>query len=408
MSYSVLVIFSCPGDQARLRLDREHRYLQKIIDLKDAQEKVRILQATTLNDIIEAVSHSDLRVIHFSGHGSSESIYIERSENSEKGEELDVNTLSAILQEHCPRLEALILSSCYSAEGTNNLIQSASKIIAVEGEADDDAAIEFSKQFYEHYLSGISIDKSVTRAQIYLQANNIADSFRVLVARRGLLGHEGTPLVQTVKNKLTEESILIDVDDVESSFERLKIDREEFISKLSSKIKIHHWLVYQTSDMEHAILSFGRYHAIFSWEIGMDLIKCKKIIQLKEDISEKESDAWLGLALRYNQLFALPYRAYRADSQQNGLSRKKLNRHHIRPFKITVEKFFSEETESSAMIRKIIPEDIKLFAPTIIHNFNLATEEFSEENFSRAIIHLETTLSAIHSVLELLTEKLSK
>ncbi|MCI5163965.1 MAG: CHAT domain-containing protein, partial [Candidatus Electrothrix sp. AX5] len=154
MSYSVLVIFSCPKDQARLRLDREHRYLQKIIDLKDAQEKVRILQATTLNDIIEAVSHADLRVIHFSGHGSSESIYIEKSASSEKGEELDVNTLSAILQEHCPRLEALILSSCYSADGVNSLIQSASKIIAVEGEAGDEAAIEFSKQFYEHYLSG--------------------------------------------------------------------------------------------------------------------------------------------------------------------------------------------------------------------------------------------------------------
>lgn len=408
MSYSVLVIFSCPSDQARLRLDREHRYLQKIIDLKDAQEKVRILQATTLNDVIEAVSHSDLRVIHFSGHGSSESIYIERSANSEKGEELDVKTLSAILQEHCPKLEALILSSCYSADGVNSLIQSASKIIAVEGEAGDEAAIEFSKQFYEHYLGGISIDKSVTRTQIYLQANNIADSFRILVARRGLLGHEGSPLVQTVKNKLTEESILIDVDDVESCFERLKIDREEFISKLSSKVKIHHWLVYQTSDMEHAILSFGRYHAIFSWEIGMDLIKCRKIIQLKEEVSEKETDAWLGLALRYNQLFALPYRSYRADSLQGDLPGRKLNRHHIRPFKITVEKFFSEETESSAMIRKIIPDEIKLFAPTIIHNFNLALEEFSEENFSRSIIHLETTLSAIHSVLELLTEKLSE
>ncbi|MCW5200518.1 hypothetical protein VU07_01690, partial [Desulfobulbus sp. F4] len=124
---------------------------------------------------------------------------------------------------------------------------------------------------------------------------------------------------------------------------------------------------------------------------------------------EKEANSCLGLALRYNQLFALPYRAYRNYSALEDESPgSRVNNHQIRPFKITVEKFFSEDTESSEMIKKIIPDEIKLFAPTIIHNFNMALEEFSEENSSRTIVHLETTLSAIHSVLELLTEKLSE
>lgn len=409
MNYSVLIIFSCPKNQDRLRLDREHRVIQKIIESKISHVKIRILQAATINDLIEAISSPGLRVVHFSGHGSHHSIYLEKSEYSDVGEELNANILSIIIQEHCPNLEALILSSCYSSSGIDCLVKSASKIITVEGEAEDKAAIEFTKHFYENYLSNESIDKSIIRAQLYLQAHNIADSFRILVTRRGFSEESSHPLIQAVKNKLTEESILIDVNDVESSFVRLKINRDEFISKLASKINIHHWLVYQTSDMEHAILSFGKFHAIFSWEIGMDLIKCRKIIRLKNGVSEKQSNAWIGLGLRYNQLFALPYRSYRhADSFKDEHPRTKLNRHQLRPFKLTVENFFSEHTESSESIREAIPDDIKLFAPTIIHNFNFAMDEFLQDDYSQSVIHLETTLSAIHSVLELLTDKLSE
>ncbi len=409
MSYSVLMVFSCPNDQKRLRLDREHSWLKKIIDSKDAQGKIKILQAATINELIEAISSPNLRVVHFSGHGSHNSIYLEKTLDEDVGEELNVKILSKILQEHCPNLETLILASCYSADGINQLIKSASKIITVKGEAGDNAAIEFTKHFYENYLNGVSVDKSIIRAQLYLQAHNIADNFRILVTRRGLSGEHHHPLIQAVKNKRTEESILIDISDVESCFELLTINRDEFISKLASKIKIHHWLVYQTSDMEHAILSFGRYHAIFSWEIGMDLVKCRKIIRLKKGVSEKQSNAWIGLALRYNQLFALPYRSYRnAEPLTNGSPSEKLNRHQLRPFRLTAENFFSEQTEFSEAIQDTIPDDIKLFAPTIIHNFNLAMEEFSQENSSQSIIHLETTLSAIHSVLELLTENLSE
>lgn len=402
MKYSVLVVFSCPGDQPRLRLDKEHRFFQQIIDEKKVHEKVKIMQAATISDLVDGLSSPYLQVLHFSGHGSQNAIYLEKTENSDQGNELNSDILSKLIQEHCPALETLILASCYSAASIDLLKNSASKVITVEGEAGDHAAIEFSKHFYTSYFNGISIDKSILRTQLYLQANNLDEQFQVLVTRQDDKTSNSKPYLQAVKNKITEEATLIDVSEIETYFERLIVPRKEFLSLLITKMRIHQWLVYQNTNMDHAILSFGKYHAVFSWEAGMNIIKCKKIIRLRESVSDKQADAWLGLAARYNQLYSLPYRMSSNNRQ------RKLNNHQIRPFKITVEKYFSEMTREATAIRKTIPEEMKMFAPTVIHNFNLGLEEFSEGNFSQAIIHFETALSAIHSVLELLTETFSE
>src|SRR5439155_7420868 len=104
---------------------------------------------------------------------------------SAEGFELSAFHLASLVSSHCPQIEALILSSCYSAESSNVLMTSAPFVVTVEGPADDNAAIEFTRLFYDNFLTCRSVERSLARAQIALQALNYDRGLQIYVTRRG-------------------------------------------------------------------------------------------------------------------------------------------------------------------------------------------------------------------------------
>jgi hypothetical protein len=403
ISKPVLVVFSNPEDSTRLRLDREQRVLEELQRKHGPTAVFRTLTAATVDDLTrELRDDPSLRIVHFSGHGSPEGIYLETSPASATGFELSASHLASLVSSHCPKLEALILSSCYSAESSNVLMTSAPFVVTVEGPADDNAAIEFTRLFYDNFLSSRSVERSLARAQIALQALNYDLGLQIYVTRRGEELSKGRKTLQSIKSGLREETVLIDITDVELQIETLDIAKGHFLALLANKIYIHRWLYLESVDMEYAVFPIGKYFAVFSWNNGMDILTCRRILRPKSSATQDGCDAWMGLSFRYNQLFALAYRRER-ESIYAGMQEKL--KYALDEFELCVGRFFGVEgsardPKASRAIKEAIPDQFKLASPLINENMTAAARYLAQEEYSRVVIHLETTLSLIHGVLD--------
>ncbi|HKQ75690.1 MAG TPA: CHAT domain-containing protein [Blastocatellia bacterium] len=400
---SILIVFSNPEDSGRLRLDREQRILDEIQRKYNTKDTIRILSAATIEDLINSLRQPFLRIVHFSGHGSPHGVYFEASPTSGTGVELASDKLAGLINSHAPQVEALILASCYSADSNLVLRQAAPYVITVEGPADDNAAIKFTKSFYENFFESQSVEISLTRTQIELQSLELDEGLQIYVTRRGEYLSKDRVTLQSIKRTFDEETFLIDVTDINDQIDKLDMPKGKFLSLLANKIYIHKWLYYSSFDMEYAVFPIGKYFAIFSWKHGMDLLVCRRILRLKEKVPDEQCDLWMRLSFRYCQLFSLQYRRER-QAIYPGIN-KKLE-FAIRQFGSCVTSFF-ENRESLSHLKNIIPEQIKMAVPLLIENYNAAQESLHQEDYSQVIVHLETTLSLIHGILDGLVDELA-
>ena len=144
----VLVLFSNPDDTSRLRLDKEHRAIAKVLDeLRLSPGIVQRLHAVTLKDALEAMRTLHAEIIQFSGHGSDDGIYLDRSDHL--GSELvNAERLSSLIKTAASPPRALILLSCFSSSAVGSLGTVAPYLITLIGEANDGACAEFAAAFY--------------------------------------------------------------------------------------------------------------------------------------------------------------------------------------------------------------------------------------------------------------------
>jgi hypothetical protein len=393
---SILIAFSNPADSHRLRLDREQRALRELL-APDDFKSIRFLTAATVDDLAEALSVGNLRVVHFSGHGSETGFYFESSGEGESGQELSAEALAELISQHCPNLQALILASCYSASSCQALRGVATYVVTVEGPADDTAAIAFARNFYSLYFRRRPIEAAVDATKATLQANGIADGFRIFVSRRSDVTGANRTLLAATTDVLKKETIFIDITDIEEDISRLPIARDDFFSLLSDRVRIHRWMTFDSVDMECAVLPIGPFFGLFSWQCGMDYIRCRRIIHLKPDASTEACDLWMRLSFKYNQLFALSIRQT-IDVVPAGMSRK---------VEYAVERFQSliryiQGTNVAGQLRELVPDQARVALPLMDEHFSQAVENASRDELSNAIIHMETTLSFLHSILDAL------
>ncbi|PZN85617.1 MAG: hypothetical protein DM484_01420 [Candidatus Methylumidiphilus alinenensis] len=75
----VLVLYANPADTDRIRLDKEHRAIDQALLTSCLPTDIVIRRhATTFNDLVTALADTEFSIFHFSGHGSSNGIYLQR------------------------------------------------------------------------------------------------------------------------------------------------------------------------------------------------------------------------------------------------------------------------------------------------------------------------------------------
>lgn len=176
----VLAMIADPSDQARLNMAHER---QRLLDALGPLErmgllKLRWVEGQTVHDLHQALLQRDWHIFHFIGHGAfdpnQQEGVLALANEQRKTHLLSATDLARLLAQR-PSLRLAVLNSCQGATGNRqNLFSStaatlASKripaVLAMQYEISDQAAIDFTRGFYNSLAAGLPVDSAVTQAR---------------------------------------------------------------------------------------------------------------------------------------------------------------------------------------------------------------------------------------------------
>lgn len=392
----ILVFYSMPSNMDRLSLDEEERGIDQILrDLHLEPSVIKRLHATTIDDLTRTLMENEVEIVQFSGHGDSEGILL-RDRYLPKAMLIPAEQSAQILLETSPKLRAAIFMSCYSAESIPQLIDSAPYLITVMGSADDTAASEFVVKFFEAYLRFGSIERAFNIAQNFIVIIKKINDLNVILSRRALIKGESRILFRVFPSG-KDDSILVDLTDAENDIASLNISRDAFLGLLTRKIRIHRWIF--TASRQRVILPLGPYFGLFSWEDANDVVFCNRILRLKQEVDENTLAAWASLIVAYNDHFMDPHRI--ASEAPDAFIKKSLTE-----YQKTYETFFNTSNKA-ASLRNAAPEQFKASRAVISANLDMAETKFHQDDHKSVMIYLEHALSAMHNLIDELTNILT-
>jgi hypothetical protein len=176
----VLAMIADPSDQARLDIAAERqRLLNALAPLEQlGLLKLRWVEGQTVQDLHQALLQRDWHIFHFIGHGAFDPRQQEGvlALANERGNThlLSATDLGRLLAQR-PSLRLVVLNSCQGATGNRQDLFSstaatlASKgipaVLAMQYEISDQAAIDFTRGFYNSLAVGLPVDSAVTQAR---------------------------------------------------------------------------------------------------------------------------------------------------------------------------------------------------------------------------------------------------
>ncbi len=156
----VLVVFANPRSSKALRLGSEDRAINEAIKRSKNRENIILKRchAATIHDLRRAMLEDQYQIVHISGHGTGNGLVLE----DEGGGMFVVpqHALAEYFQSYSKpegSLECVILNACYSISQGKIISLGVPLTIAVEGPINDNAAIEFSRGFYDAIGAGYAI-----------------------------------------------------------------------------------------------------------------------------------------------------------------------------------------------------------------------------------------------------------
>jgi len=159
MTIRILVLFANPKGTNPIRLGTEQRAIEQCIERSQHRHRIHLHHhhATTVDDLARALLEP-YEIVHLSGHGSGQGFVLE----TDNGRPFvpPPAALAGLFQEHSPPIQCVILNSCFSLTQGVLTALGIPFTIASERPLDDDAAIEFTRGFYD----AIGADRNVEQA----------------------------------------------------------------------------------------------------------------------------------------------------------------------------------------------------------------------------------------------------
>lgn len=393
----VLILYSNPSDTERIRLDKEHRAVDRVLEtLKLPADTIIRRHGTTFEDFVGALAEEQYSVVQFSSHGSADGIYLEAGRH-DGGELITATRIATLLTKAQPDLRLAIFMSCFSATALQDLVVAAPYILTVFGPADDEASIEFVRVFYKRYLK----DERIERAFLFAQAIT-SDTLQTVLSRRALHENQPTVLFQVFPTgDHSGDSFLVDLSPAEQDIERLEVPREAFLSTLSRKIRLHHRIF--DFPRERAILPIGQFFGIFSWQNSSDVVTCHRILRIKPEVDYLACDVWAWVAVYYNDHVIQKYRILQQPAAPHNAKVLTVALTDYRHFYHII----SQADKYVTVLDKYVPEQYKLSRSMVLSNLDIAEDKLHQEDFASVVFYLECALSAEHDLLDALTAKLA-
>lgn len=155
---NVLIIFANPRGTNPLRLGAEYRAVQESIKLSNNRDNISILSlhASTIHDVRRALLEDEYKIVHISGHGTTEGLILEDELGNSRL--IPPRALAELFEAYAASIDCVLLNACYSANQGDLISMGVPFTIVMDGTVDDNAAIEFSRGFYDAVGAGRSIE----------------------------------------------------------------------------------------------------------------------------------------------------------------------------------------------------------------------------------------------------------
>jgi hypothetical protein len=147
-----------PGD-GRLSIDREFRAIDVAVGNSRNRLRLELIPkfAVRYEDFRQALLDHEPQIVHFSGHGTEDGLVV-LDEGGIFPEMMSTEVVSRLFELFSKRIECVILSACYSERQAAAIVKHIPYVIGMDKEIEDNAAIEFSKGFYDALGAGRSIE----------------------------------------------------------------------------------------------------------------------------------------------------------------------------------------------------------------------------------------------------------
>ncbi|MEM7757372.1 MAG: DUF5050 domain-containing protein [Cyanobacteria bacterium P01_A01_bin.40] len=185
MVTNILVLASNPQGTQQLRLNPEIREIEDALDQGQKGDRfdLRSRVAVRVDDLQKSISKSKARVVHFCGHGAGSPGLVLETDSGQQ-QLLNTNAIADLFALFKNQVECVVLNACYSEEQAKEIRKYINYVIGTKRAIRDDAAIAFSKGFYEALGNGETISKAFefgkNRIQLEIYHND-SDRSRKLV-----------------------------------------------------------------------------------------------------------------------------------------------------------------------------------------------------------------------------------
>jgi non-canonical purine NTP pyrophosphatase (RdgB/HAM1 family) len=159
---SILFASADPADATRLRIGKEFDEIQEKLKLARLGDRFKLeLPKLALRpaDLTQALLDARPRVVHFSGHGTSEgALYFEN--DSGQVQPVQPDTLAALFEQFAGDIDCVVLNACYSETQAKAIAKHIKYVIGMIQAIHDKAAIAFAIGFYQALGGGCKTEKA--------------------------------------------------------------------------------------------------------------------------------------------------------------------------------------------------------------------------------------------------------
>ena len=182
----IIFLSSSPSGADRLRVDTEGRVIEETIKSANKRSSISFQQKTAIKyeTLSQVLLEEKPTILHFSGHSSNDFIVVD--DNAGNIERISIESLNFLIASIKENIHTIVLNCCSSSQQAQLISVNNIYTIGMNDSIVDEAAIDFSKGFYQAISAGkdvvtaFNIGKaffgnkdSISKPELWLNNNRI-------------------------------------------------------------------------------------------------------------------------------------------------------------------------------------------------------------------------------------------
>jgi hypothetical protein len=386
-----LFIFSNPPDQTPLRLDREDKIVASLAKQHADKSTIERLHASEVEDVLKLILSGEYEVLHFSGHGSPEGIYLDRADLAPTGEMVSAARLQSMIALAASPPKLVVILCCFSEASIDILATVAPFVITAVGAVRDEACLHFCNGLYERLFDGWGIKLAFEQACQRVQAKGMrSDCFRL--HRPKVFEQKGSKFIECTPDP-KRAGILVNLNAVADKLDSFGMPEEELFHLLARKLKIHYWIF--SIPRERCVIPIDKLlFGEFTWQDAEVGVQCTRLMKLRADTPIEHMQIWHRLLISYNDLASSEYRSV-PNPAAPGNARILVQA--VRDFQHNVEKYLlpARDTLTRQGFTHLLP-----YLEFVATHCDAAADHLTLERFPQTIKSLEEALTNFHELVD--------